>query len=119
GAQSAYTLRSVVPEYVTEALVERVSDQVQWSAWEELISYALEQAGAREYVRQAQERLLVTPVLVRLEAIYWGKEAVEEQLLELLSQLRALEQEEQGYGPVNLIMLLRGLRGHLRKIDLP
>src|SRR6266568_4465963 len=64
--QTTYTLQSVVLEYVTEALVERISDQVQWSAWEDLISYALEQAGAKEYVRQAQERLIVTPVLVRL-----------------------------------------------------
>jgi WD40 repeat protein/transcriptional regulator with XRE-family HTH domain len=116
--QTTYTLQSVVLEYVTEALVERISDQVQRSAWEDLISYALEQAGAKEYVRQAQERLIVTPVLVRLEAIYWGKEAVEEQLLGLLSQLRALEQEAVGYGPANLISLLRALRGHLRRLDL-
>src|SRR5256714_993709 len=86
--QTTYTLQSVVLEYVTEALVERISDQVQRSAWEDLISYALEQAGAKEYVRQAQERLIVTPVLVRLEAIYWGKEAGEGTLLWLLSQLR-------------------------------
>src|SRR2546421_1666518 len=69
-------------------------------------------------VDELQERLIVTPVLVRLEAIYWGKEAVEEQLLGLLSQLRALEQEEQSYGPANLISLLRALRGHLRRLDL-
>src|SRR5256714_4661651 len=86
--QTTYTLQSVVMEYVTGALVERISDQVQLSAWEDLISYVLEQAGAKEYVRQAQERLIVTPVLVRLEAIYWGKEAGEGTLLWLLSQLR-------------------------------
>jgi WD40 repeat protein/transcriptional regulator with XRE-family HTH domain len=117
-AQATFTLHSVVLEYVTELLVERVSEQVQHAVWEHLISYALEQAEAKEYVRQAQERLLVAPVLLRLQASYRQTEAVEEQLLRLLNQLRMWDQEAQGYGPVNLIMLLRGLRGHLRKIDL-
>jgi WD40 repeat protein/transcriptional regulator with XRE-family HTH domain len=140
-AQATFTLQSVVLEYVTELLVERVSEQVlpfispepkasrasgvgemafkgQHAEWEHLISYALEQAQAKEYVRQAQERLLVAPVLLRLQASYRQTEAVEEQLLGLLNQLRTWDQEAQGYGPVNLTMLLRGLRGHLRKIDL-
>src|SRR5258707_4334677 len=116
--QATFTLQSVVLEYVTEMLVERVSEQVQHAVWEHLISYALEQAGAREYVRQAQERLIVAPVLLRLQDSYRQTEALEEQLLRLLSQLREWDQEAQGYGPANLIMLLRGLRGHLRRIDL-
>ena len=53
-------------------------------------------------VRQAQERLIVAPVLVRLQAVYRQTEAVEEQLLGLLSQLRMWEEEAQGYGPANL-----------------
>ncbi len=117
-AQATFTLHSVVLEYVTELLVERVSEQVQHAGCEHLISYALEQAEAREYVRQAQERLLVAPVLLRLQASYRQTEAVEEQLLRLLNQLRTWDQQAQGYGPVNLIMLLRGLRGHLRGLDL-
>src|SRR5947209_11932058 len=139
--QATFALHSVVLEYVTELLVERVSEQVllfispepkasrasgvgemafkgQHATWEHLISYPLEQAEAREYVRQAQERLLVAPVLVRLQASYRQTEAVEELLLLRLNQLRTWNQEAQGYGPVNLIVLLRGLRGHLRKIDL-
>jgi WD40 repeat protein len=115
---ATFTLHSVVLEYVTELLVERVSEQVQHAVWEHLISYALEQAEAKEYVRQAQERLLVVPVLLRLQASYRQTEAVEEQLLRLLNQLRTRDQQAQGYGPVNLIVLLRGLRGHLRRIDL-
>jgi WD40 repeat protein len=116
--QVTHTLQSVVLEYVTQLLVERVSEQVQYGGWENLVSYALEQAGARDYVRQAQERLIVAPVLVSLQAAYRGPEAVEEQLLRLLSQLRVWDQEAQGYGPTNLITLLRALRGNLRSLDL-
>ncbi|GHO76859.1 hypothetical protein KSD_46300 [Ktedonobacter sp. SOSP1-85] len=116
--QATFTLQSVILEYVTEVLVEQVSEQIQHALWEHLIRYALEQARAKEYVRQAQERLIVSPILVHLQAIYQGTKAVEELLLQLLSQLRTREQEEQGYGPANLITLLRGLRGHLRGLDL-
>ena len=116
--QATYTLQSAVLEYVTQVLVEQVSEQIRHAVWEHLISYALEQAGARDYVRQAQERLFVAPVLLRLYAIYRGTKAVEEQLLQLLSQLREWDQERQGYGPNNLIMLLRESRGHLRRLDL-
>src|SRR5437588_3394408 len=45
--QATFTLQSVVLEYVTEVLVERVSEQVQHTGWEHLLSYALEQAGAK------------------------------------------------------------------------
>jgi WD40 repeat protein/transcriptional regulator with XRE-family HTH domain len=117
-AQATFTLHSVVLEYVTEVLVEQVSEQIQRAGWERLLSYALVQAGAKDYVRQAQERLIIAPVLVRLQAVYRQTEAVEEQLLGLLSQLRAWEEEAQCYGPANLIMLLRELRGHLRRLDL-
>ncbi|GHO50455.1 hypothetical protein KSX_86180 [Ktedonospora formicarum] len=116
--QATFTLQSVILEYVTEVLVEQVSEQIQQARWEHLIRYALAQARAKEYVRQAQERLIVSPILVRLQVIYQETEAVKELLVQLLSQLRTLEQEGQGYGPANLITLLRGLRGHLRGLDL-
>src|SRR6266704_1338694 len=117
-AQAAYTLHSVLLEYVTEVLVEQVSEQIQRAGWERLLSYALVQAGAKDYVLQAQERVIVAPVLLHLQAVYCQTKAVEEQLLGLLSQLREWEEEAQGYGPANLIMLLRELRGHLRHLDL-
>jgi WD40 repeat protein/transcriptional regulator with XRE-family HTH domain len=113
-----YTLHSVVLEYVTELLVERVSEQIEDGGWEDLVSYALEQATAKVYVRQAQEQLLVAPVLVRLQANFLQTQAVEEQLLRGLRELRTWNQQAQGYGPTNLIVLLLRLRGHLRGLDL-
>ena len=115
---ATFTLQSVVLEYVTEVLVERVSQQIQHGVWKDLISYALELAGAKEYVRQAQERLIVAPILVRLQALSPQTDALEERLLCLLNQLRVWDQEVQGYGPANLIALLRLRRGHLRGLDL-
>ena len=115
---ATFTLHSVVLEYVTAVLVERVSQQIQQGIWKDLISYGLELAGAKENVRQAQERMLVTPILVRLQTLSQQTDALEQRLLGLLDQIRMWDQEAQGYGPANLIALLRVRRGHLRGLDL-
>jgi WD40 repeat protein len=115
--QSTITLQSVVMEFVTAELVERVCEQVQHAGLEYLTRYTLEQPG-KEYIRQTQERMLVVPLMVQLLAIYKHPAALEEQLLQLLDQLRHWAPEAQGYGPANLITLQRKLRGHLRNIDL-
>ena len=76
------------------------------------------QARAKEYVRQIQERLLLAPLLVRLQSAYQGQAEVERQLLTLLDALRGRAEEAQGYSPANLVALLRLLRGDLRGLDL-
>jgi WD40 repeat protein len=116
--QTIFTLQSVVMEFVTEELVERLCVQVQHGSLEYLTRYLLEQPGAKEYVRQTQERMLVTPIIARLLVIYQHTSIVEEQLFRLLNQLRDWEQKAQKYGPANLITLLRKLRGHLCNVDL-
>jgi WD40 repeat protein len=114
---TTFTLQSVVMEFVTTELVERISIQVQQTLLELLTRYALELPG-KEYIRQTQERMLVSPIITHLLAVYQHADAVEAQLQLLLNQLRDVKQEAQGYGPANLITLLRNLRGHLRNIDL-
>src|SRR5207237_216549 len=57
--------------------------------------------------------------LSRLRSVYPGRADVEEHLLSLLAQLRERAEDAQGYGPANLVALLRELRGHhLRGLDL-
>ena len=82
-----------------------------------LIQYGLTQAHAKEYVRQTQERLLLSPLLAELQTTYPQRTNVEEQLRSLLDQLRAETDATQGYGPANLIALLRLKRGNLNGLD--
>ncbi len=111
----SFTLQSVVLEYVTGVLIAEASGEIQQRRLERLIQHGLEQAHAKEYVRQAQERLLVAPLLARLQSAYQGQAEVEEQLCSLLDQLRGRAEYAQGYGPANLVALLRG---DLRGLDL-
>ena len=115
---SSFTLQSVVLEYVTARLVSMASEEIRQGQLRLLCEHGLSQARAKEYVRQTQERLLLTPLLAHLESVYLGRAEVEKRLRELLLGLRGWDQQAQGYGPANLVALLRLLRGNLRGLDL-
>ena len=114
----SFILQSVVLEYVTGRLVSTASEEIEQGRLALLIQHGLSQAQAKEYVRQTQERLLLAPLLSRLESVYRGRAEVEEHLRELLATLRAQAEAAQGYGPANLVALLQLVRGHLRSLDL-
>jgi hypothetical protein len=113
----SFTLHSVVLEYATERLIAEATSEIEQGHLVRLIKFGLCQAQAKEYVRQTQERLLVVPLLTRLQSMYQGQADVEARFLWLLDQLRGRNQKSQGYGPANLVALLRVLRGDLRGLD--
>jgi WD40 repeat protein/transcriptional regulator with XRE-family HTH domain len=114
----SFTLQSVVLEYVTARLIAEASREIAQGQLDRLIQHGLCLAHAKEYVRQAQEHLLVGPLVSQLHGIYRGQANVEAQLRALLDDLRSWAQESQGYGPANLVTLLRVLRGDGRGLDL-
>jgi WD40 repeat protein/transcriptional regulator with XRE-family HTH domain len=114
----SFTLQSVVLEYATARLIDEVSSEIREGKPHRMIEHGLELAHAREYVRQAQERLIVSPVLEQLRIAYPRQAALEEQLRALLAQFAELSYAEQGYGPANVVTLLRLYRGELRGLDL-
>ena len=116
--QGSFTLQSVVMEYVAARLIAEVTSEIKQGRFSRLIEHGLELATSKEYVRQTQQRLLVTPILAGLRNSYPLRTAVEEQLLALLDRLRERADHAQAYGPANLLALLRELRGHLRGLDL-
>src|SRR5437588_5344038 len=114
----SFILHSVVLEYVTSRLVVTASEEIQQGRLLLLREHGLSQAQAKEYIRQTQERLLLTPLLARLQSVYQGRAEVEEQLQAVLDTLSEQAEEVQGYSPAKLVALLRLLRGDLRGLDL-
>jgi transcriptional regulator with XRE-family HTH domain len=114
----SFTLQSVVLEYVTARLITEAASEIEQGYMARLIEHGLELATSREYVRQTQHRLIVAPLLAQVRSVYRGREEVEERLLALLPQLRERADYAQGYGPANVLSLLRQQRGHLRGLDL-
>jgi hypothetical protein len=106
----------VVLEYVTDRLVDNVSDEIVNGRPSVLVEQPLIKAQAKEYVRQSQERLIGEPVLQRLAA--QQSDGGSKLLLVLLDGWRDDLHAEQGYGPGNAVNLLRPRRGDLRALDL-
>ena len=90
----SFTLQSVVLEFVTGKLVSTASQEIVQGQLRLLREHALSQAQARDYVRQSQERLLVVPLLARLQSVYQGQIGVEELLRSLLSEVRSWAEVE-------------------------
>ena len=113
-----FTLQAVVMGYATERLIAEASREIEQNTLARLIEHGLSHANAKDYVRQTQERLIVSPLLAQVQNVYLERAVVEEHLLALLEQQRTRAIYTQGYGPANLLALLRELRGHLRGLDL-
>jgi hypothetical protein len=114
---AAFALQSVVLEYVTDRLVGDVSAEIRHGQAVIMHEQPLIKAQAKDYVRQTQERLIGAPILQQLKQ-HQGERGIEPRLLGLLDRWRGGPSEEQGYGPGNVVNLLRLLRGDLRELDL-
>ncbi len=114
----SFMLQSVVLEYATARLIAEAASEIERGHLVRLIEHGLELATVKEYVRQTQQRLMVSPLLAQVRTAYAGRDAMEGKLLALLDELRTRADDIQGYGPANLLALLREQRGHLRGLDL-
>ena len=116
--RGSFTLQSVVLEYATARLIAEASREIEQGQLVRLIEHGLELATSREDVRRTQQRLMVAPLLAQVRRVYPERAAVEGHLRALLDHLRARADYAQGYGPANVLALLREQRGHLRGLDL-
>jgi WD40 repeat protein/DNA-binding XRE family transcriptional regulator len=113
----AFTLQSVVLEYVTDRLINKVCEEIALGTPVQLVAQPLIKAQAKEYVRLSQERLLGEPIIQHLKLEH-GLEGAETLLIGLLDAWRDRSRGEQGFGPGNAVNLLRLLRGSIRGANL-
>jgi WD40 repeat protein/transcriptional regulator with XRE-family HTH domain len=113
-----FGLHSVVLEYVVDELVDDVVHELATGELDRLLRQPLVKATAKEYVRRSQERLIATPIVERLVESRGRAWAAEQRLISLLDTQRRRPLEAQGYGPGNIVNLLRLLRGDLKGVDL-
>ena len=116
--QPAFLLQPVILEFLTDQLVEAVRRELNEGDPQLLRSHALVQATAKDYVRYSQELLIIRPLIEPVVGVPGHAETLERQLLMLLTFWREQPRSEQGYGPGNVVNLLRSLRGELRGLDL-
>ena len=118
GRGASFTLQPVVMEYVTRRLISGMNQAIVDGELTRLARHTLIQATARDYVRRSQERLIATPLIEQLITSTGGIELTERALTNLLDGWRALPHTAHGYGPGNIINLVRLLRGRLHNLNL-
>lgn len=102
---SHFLLQNVVMEFITEKLVTLASAELATGTPYVLRYHALLQAQAQDYVRDAQIRLIISPLKEKLVTSY-GREAPIQWLLNRVAELRQAQQEVADYLAGNILNLL-------------
>ncbi len=121
GAAERFKLQNVVMEYTTARLIQTMDEELAQCtdfAFDQVDGprladgwfnrFALVKAQAREYVRLAQEALILEPLVQRFAARY-GAGRAEVILKSLLRRLHAEKVHSPGYAAANLLQLARAL----------
>lgn len=113
-----FTLQPVVMEYLTDRLIEKVSDEIKTGKVEVFNKYALIKATAKDYVRESQVRLILKPIAEKLTVGAHGSGAlVRTPLQVLLATLREQVLGKPGYAGGNMLNLLCYLQTDLNGYD--
>lgn len=111
------TLQPVLMEYVTEHLVTVFCAAILQPQLEFVRTYALMKAQSKDYIRQAQVRLITQPVLESLLKTLEGVGHVQQHLKTLITSLQQDAPLQPGYAGGNLLNLLAQMRVDLQGSD--
>jgi WD40 repeat protein/DNA-binding SARP family transcriptional activator len=110
--QGYYTQQPIVMEYVTNSLVEIITNEIISKNIDLFDQYSLLRINTKEYIRETQRRLVVSEVAVQVQKGLKTSVQVEAQVRDILAMLRS-SADPSGYAAGNLLNLC----GHLR-VDL-
>ena len=111
------TLQPVLMEYVTDHLVAAFCTAILQPQPEFLRTYALMKAQSKDYIRQAQVRLITQPVIESLLRTLEGVGNVQQHLKVIITSLRQDAPLQPGYAGGNLLNLLTQMQTDLRGYD--
>ncbi|MBE8969359.1 NACHT domain-containing protein [Nostocales cyanobacterium LEGE 12452] len=112
-----FTQQPVVMEYVTDCLIEQVCQEIVTESPQYLLTHALMQAQAKDYIRDSQIHLIVRPILNHLQITLGSAHQLEYKLGRLVRKLQNEAIDPVGYGGGNLLNLLTQLETNLTGYD--
>jgi WD40 repeat protein len=115
----AFTLQPVVMEYVIEQLIQQVCAEIIDNNINIFNNHSLIKATAKDYIRVAQTKLILQPVIENLLHQLRSKPAIETHLTQILQQLKSniTSFPEPGYAGGNILNLLCYLQTDLTGYD--
>jgi WD40 repeat protein len=112
-----FTQQPVVMEYVTDRIVENISEEIVSEKIQLLMKYTLIKAQAKDYVRESQTRLVLEPIAEKIGTIFSTKEITQQKIIQILLKLRKEFSAMPGYGAGNILNLLCQLKIDLTGYD--
>ncbi len=91
-----FTQQPVVMEYVTDCLIEQVCEEIVTESPQYLLTHALMQAQAKDYIRDSQIYLIVRPILNQLQITLGSAHQLEYKLGRLVRKLQNEKLHPQG-----------------------
>ena len=116
-ASSRFSLQPVLIEHITSRLIRTAVTELLAGEAGILETHALQRALARDYVREAQTRLIITPIIDSLENALDGRDQVQGHLREYVLRLRSMGGRKRSYAGGNIMNLLCQLDGTLEGYD--
>ncbi|MEO0457917.1 MAG: adenylate/guanylate cyclase domain-containing protein [Cyanobacteria bacterium P01_A01_bin.114] len=113
----SFTQQPVVMEYVTNRLIEQVCLELCRGDMGLIDSHSLSQAQTKDYLRNTQQRLILSPVVDQLQRQLGDWAAVKACLDQTLTALKACTRPSTGYAAGNLLNLFHQLGVNLSGYD--
>ncbi|MGK7948403.1 MAG: pentapeptide repeat-containing protein [Xenococcaceae cyanobacterium] len=114
---TTFTLQPVVMEYITEQLIEKAVGEIkdrEINLWQ---SHSLIKARSLNYFLDTQIRLILNPIIERLQTIFPNRKSLEDRLLQILVRLKLKFPLQPGYTAGNILNLLVQIGTNLRGYD--
>jgi WD40 repeat protein len=112
----SFTLQNVIMEYVTDRLIKSIAQEFISHQFHFLRTHAIMQATAKEYIRNTQKKLLLTPIGQKISN-HQNITTVTENLQAIIQQFRQQSNNSTGYAIGNIINLLLALKIDLTNYD--
>jgi tricorn protease-like protein len=116
GVEKLFSLKSLVFRTDVLSSQHRVSEEIETERIRLFGKHALIKAQTKDYVRDSQIRLIITPIAEQLLAKQ-GKEDIEKKLKSILTTLRRLHSQQPTYAAGNVLNLLIHLGSDLHRYD--
>lgn len=112
-----FSLQPVLIEYLTEKLISRTIEEINSGKVTLINSHSLIKALAKDFIREAQIRVIISPIVENLLNIYGNQELLENQFRVLLETFRTEISHKPSYAAGNLINLLCSTTDRILKFD--
>ncbi|BAY91615.1 MULTISPECIES: NB-ARC domain-containing protein [unclassified Tolypothrix] len=116
-SNALFTLQPVVMEYLSDRLIAEVSENLISGEVTFANRYALMKATAKDYIREAQIRLIVKPLAERLLDRLGSQKKLEAQLNQIIATLQSKSPQHPGYIGGNILNLFCYLETDLGNYD--